>query len=79
MISDEFIVDPTVGRNLVFRIDYQTKSTLQLIEIKSSSGVVFNSNFIYDDAAKCILFKHALAEVNLNLKITIKKIIMLYE
>lgn len=61
-ISDNFSVDYTVGRNLVFRIDYTQKSYLRSFSLRSPSGTVY-TQLEYDDVAKVAMFKLDLAEV----------------
>jgi len=68
VVANTFIIDPTVGRNMVLRIDYTTKTFVKDINIRSPSGIIYNSNFENDDATKSIFFKQTLAEVYLYLE-----------
>lgn len=61
-VDESFYVDYTVGRNLVFRIDYTQKSYLQGFNLKSPSGIIY-TQLEYDDVAKVALFKLSEAEV----------------
>ena len=61
-MNDSFIVDYTVGRNLVFRIGYTQKSYLQGFTLISPSGTIY-TELDYDDANKLALFKLAEAKV----------------
>lgn len=64
-ISDNFIVDHSIGQNLVFRIDYTTKKYLQLFSLKSPSGVVY-TQLEYDEVNKMASLKLLPTEVLVN-------------
>ena len=55
-IRGDFTIDFTVGRNLVFRIDYTDKSYLKSFILTSPNGAVYSS-LEYDEYAKVALFK----------------------
>ncbi|XP_057365309.1 calcium-activated chloride channel regulator 1-like [Daphnia carinata] len=61
-INDHFSVDSTVGRNLIFRVDYTQKSHLKSFSLKSPNGTVY-TQFAYDDGVKVAMFKLPEAEV----------------
>ena len=55
-ITGNFVVDATVGKNFVFRIDFTLKNYLQSFELVSPDGQIY-STLDYDDVAKVALLK----------------------
>lgn len=62
IITASFIVDATVGRNFVFRMDYTQRRYIQGFSLQSPDGTVY-ANLDYDDVAKVASLKIAEAEV----------------
>jgi len=55
-ITGNFVVDATVGKNFVFRIDYTLRNYLQSLKLVSPDGQIY-STLDYDDVAKVALLK----------------------
>ena len=68
-ISEHFVVDDSVGRNLVIRIDFTRANYLRSFSLTSPSGVIY-SELLYDGQTKVAMFKLPQAEVKIfNIKI----------
>ena len=68
-ISEHFVVDDSVGKNLAIRIDCTRANYLRSFSLTSPSGVVY-SELLYDEQTKVAMFKLPQAEVRIfNVKI----------
>lgn len=62
MITENFAVDGSVGRSLIFRAEYTEKTYIREFSMRSPVGTTY-SQLQFDDNAKTALLELPLAEV----------------